>query len=204
MVTGLWGKKIGMTQFFSDDSVVPVTAIDVGRWFVLNMRIKDRDGYDAVQVGRLKNRYKDQTFVSDWLKKPNKFFNFIKEIPIAEPLGVAIGQQADFIKLLEKGNKVHISGNTIGRGFAGVVKRHNFAGSPGSHGHTMGDRPGSIGFMASCGKVTKGKKLPGHMGNVQRTMKNLEIIKVEEDSQVLFVKGSIPGKMGSLVFIRKI
>jgi large subunit ribosomal protein L3 len=204
MSKGLWGKKIGMTQIFENDKAIPVTAIEVSNWVVTNIRTKKRDGYAAIQIGCVKKRHNDKTFSQDWIKKPKEYFSFVREVKFDDDVqDITIGQSADFLSSFEKGDKVDITGKTIGRGFAGVVKRHNFGGPPGSHGSTMGRRPGSIGFFTSQGKVIKGKKMPGQLGNKQHMIRNLEVVKKMEDSQLLLVKGAIPGKSGSLVFIRK-
>ncbi len=204
MVRGLWGKKIGMTQVFSDDHVVPVTVIDTAGWFITNIKTRERDGYSAVQVGNVKKRYIDKAFSKDWLKKPKEYFTFLKEIRLTdEPQDIAVGQLVNPHVLLQEGEKVDVFGKTKGLGFAGVVRRYNFGGPPGSHGSTMGKRPGSIGFMRSQGKVIKGKKMPGHMGNRRRVMQGLEVIRIDKESGAIAVKGSIPGKSGSLIFVRK-
>ncbi len=205
MVTGIWGRKIGMTQIFAGDLVVPVTAIDLSGWRITGFCYADRDGYDAVQIGHVRKRYKDSAFSQTWTKKLKQYFDMIREVKLTQPLeNVKVGNQIDISQLLQEGHKVDVFGVTKGAGFAGVVRRYNFAGAPGSHGSTMGKRPGSIGSIAACGKVIKGKKLPGHMGAVKRAMKNLKIIKSEPKAQVVFVKGSVPGKSGSFVFIRKV
>jgi len=209
MIRGLWGKKIGMTQVFLEDSVVPVTAVDVSGWIVTNVRTKDRDGYSAVQVGRIKDRYASKKFDISWLKKPKVYFSFLREICLdkdvseIEGASIAIGKPADFLSILTEGDFVDVFGRSKGCGFAGVVRRYNFAGPPGSHGSTMGKKPGSIGFMCSNGRVIKGKKMPGHMGNRKCVVEGLKIVKVDKDSDVVLVKGGIPGKSGSLVFLRK-
>jgi len=205
MVTGIWGCKVGMTQIFSKDKVIPVTIVDVSHWVVTNIRSKESDGYKAVQVACVKKRHRNEKFSKNWLKKPKKYFSLIKDIPLENDvsLEIIIGQSADFYSEFTKGSKVDVFGKTRGLGFAGVVKRHNFSGSPGGHGHTMGDRPGSIGSIAACGKVAKGKKMPGRLGNQRRAMKNLKIIEVEKDAKALFIQGSIPGKAGTFVFVRK-
>ena len=210
MVTGLWGRKIGMTQIFSsENAVVPVTAVDVSGWFVTNIRTNERDGYSAVQVGKIKDRYAKKKFDNNWLKKPKLYFSVLKEIKLKtdvseqKGLAIAIGKLADFKSILAEGDSVDVFGMTKGCGFAGVVRRYNFGGPPASHGATMGKAPGSLGGACSQGKVAKGKKLPGHMGNKKRAAKNLKVVKVENDSEIVLVKGSIPGKSGSLVFLRK-
>ncbi len=200
------GKKIGMSQLFSDkDKVVPVTAIDLSNWLVTNIKSKERDGYDAVQVGLVRNKYVGQTFSPEWVKKQKQHFYFVKEIECHELLKeVAVGQSVDFCSLLQVGQNLDVFGTTRGRGFQGVVKRHNFTGGRASHGPRFGRIPGSLGFMRSQGRVIKGKKLPGHMGNVRRVMKNLEIVRIESEANVVLIKGSVPGHSGSLVFMRKV
>ncbi len=206
MLSGVWGKKIGMTQVFSEkNKVVPVTVIDLDNWFITNVKTKDRDGYDAVQVSYLRKRYFSQSFNKEWLKKPNVYFMFIKEIKLEKQpdSSFEIGNQVDSWTVLTPGESVNVFGTTKGRGFQGVVKRHGFKGGPASHGPRFGRLPGALSFMRSQGKVPKGKKLPGHMGVEQRVMKNLEIVKIENEAKVALVKGSIPGSSGSLVFMQK-
>lgn len=207
MVSGLWGKKIGMTQVFSkENAVVPVTVIDVAGWIVTNIRTKERDGYIAIQIGRVKDRYAKDKAEAGWLKKPKKYFSVLREVKVKEEnlkMLPAIGRSADFISALTEGLAVDVFGMSKGCGFAGVVRRHNFGGPPGSHGSTMGKRPGSVGSFCSQGKVIKGKALPGQMGNKKNVSKNLEIVQLDHDAKIILVKGSIPGKSGSLVFIRK-
>ncbi len=206
MVAGIWGCKVGMTQIFSENKVIPVTIVDVSHWVVTNIKPKECDGYRAIQVACVKKKYRNEKFSKNWLKKLKKYFSIIKDIPLKDgvSLEVTIGQSVDFYSEFIKGSKVDVIGKTRGLGFAGVVKRHNFSGSPGGHGHTMGDKPGSIGSIAACGKVVKGKKMPGHLGNQQRVMKNLKIVKVEKNAKALFIQGSVPGKAGTFVFVRKV
>ncbi len=204
MITGIWGRKIGMTQIFANDKVVPVTAINIADWYVTNIKTVQRDGYNALQVGSVKDRYKDEKYSMDWIKTPNRYFSFIREIPLEkETTDFVVGKRIDFSQLVQLGELVDVRSKTIGKSFAGVVKRHNFAGPPASHGSTMGNRPGSIGSLVKSGHVVKGKRLPGHMGCDNQMMRNLEIVMVEAATKTLLVKGSIPGKAGSLVFVRK-
>ena len=200
MVKGFFGKKIGMTQIFSGNDVIPVTAVDVAHWFILALKTEDKDGYNAVQVGKVRKRYEGQAFSAEWLKKLKKYFVFVREVKVnALDDSLTVGKEVAFHDLFADGSKVDVSGTTKGCGFAGVVKRHNFAGGPSSHGSTMGNRTGSIGFMCKCGKVIKGKKMPGHMGVNRRTQQGLSI--VAKKDTVVFIKGSIPGKAGSLVYV---
>jgi large subunit ribosomal protein L3 len=204
MVTGIWGRKIGMTQVFADDKVVPVTAIDIANWYVTNIKTAERDGYNAIQVGSVKDRFKAEKYSKDWITKPGRYYSFIREIPLKEATTeFVVGKPVDFSRLMTLGEKVDVRSMTIGKSFAGVVKRHRFAGPPASHGSTMGNRPGSIGSLVKSGHVVKGKKLPGHMGCDNQMMRNLEVVMVEADTKTLLVKGSIPGKSGSLVFVRR-
>ena len=205
MVNGLWGKKIGMTQVFSDDNkVVPVTVIDISNWYITQIKTKEKDGYTAVQIGRVKDRFAKESFSNSWLSDPQKYFSSFKEVPVdEEAAGVEVGQAADAAQFVAEGDMVDVFGITKGAGFQGVVKRHGFAGGGASHGSTFGRRPGSLSFMRTRGRVVKGKAMPGHMGVQRRVMKNLEVVKVEPDARVLVVKGSVPGKSGSLVFVRK-
>lgn len=203
-ITGIWGRKIGMTQVFVNDKVVPVTAIDIADWHVTNVKTQERDGYNALQVGLVKDRYKSEKYNKDWIKKPSVYYAFIREIPLKDvATDIVIGKPVNFSELMTLGEMVDVFGMTIGKSFAGVVKRWRFAGPPGSHGSTMGKRPGSIGSLVKSGHVVKGKKLPGHMGCDNRVMQNLKVIMVKEDTKTLLVKGSIPGKSGNLVFVRK-
>lgn len=205
MVNGLWGKKIGMTQVFSEkNKVVPVTVIDIANWYVTQIKTKETDGYTAVKLGCVKTKFSDLSFSHDWLREPRKYFSAFKEVPMDEGTdGVEIGQLADAATILAAGDTVDVFGVTKGAGFQGVVKRHGFAGGRASHGATFGRFTGGLSFMRSRGRVIKGKRMPGHMGVDRRVMKNLEIIRVEPEARVVLVKGSVPGKSGSLVFVRK-
>jgi large subunit ribosomal protein L3 len=204
MAARLWGKKIGMTQVFSNNKVVPVTAINVGHWLVTNVKTQERDGYNAVQVALLRDRFTDSAFAQEWLTRPKKYFYHVREIAFdGDATALTVGQQIGFNEIVNAGEKVDVVGTTIGRGFAGVVKRHNFRGAPASHGSNMGKRPGSSSSYRSQGKIIKGKKFPGHMGVDLQVMKNLEVVSVDKDANVVLVKGSVPGKAGSLLCIRK-
>jgi len=200
----IWGKKIGMSQVFAQDKVVPVTAIDVGHWLVTNIKTTERDGYNAVQVGLVRDRFTDSTFTPEWLTQSKKYFYHLKEIVFdGDASALTIGQAIGFNEIVNAGQKVDVLGTTIGRGFAGVVKRHNFSGAPGSHGSNMGKRPGSSSSYRSQGRIIKNKRFPGHMGVDLQVMRNLEVVSVDKDANVVLVKGSVPGKAGSLLCIRK-
>jgi large subunit ribosomal protein L3 len=204
MIKGLWGKKIGMTSVFAQDKMVPVTAIDLSNWVVTNIRTQQRDGYEAVQLGCLRKRYVPEQFTSAWIKSPNKYFLVFKEIRFTDkPEQVEVGKSLDWKTILSEGTVVDVSGTTKGCGFAGGMKRHGFSGGPKSHGSNFKRIPGSVSFMRSQGRVIKGKRMAGHMGMASRMMKNLAVVQVMQDVPVILVKGSVPGKAGSLVFVRK-
>lgn len=203
MLRGVLGKKIGMTQIFADQKVVPVTVVDLNHWYVTNIRTKDKDGYNAVQVGHLRKKYQNQQFSLEWLKKLKSYFSVVQEIEQTEQAAMEVGKPVDFTTLIQAGQAVDVFGTTKGRGFQGVVKRHGFAGGSASHGPRFGRIPGSVSFMRSRGRVIKGKRLPGHMGVQRRVAKYLEIVKVEPETKIALVKGSVPGGSGSLVYIQK-
>lgn len=203
MIRGIWGKKIGMTQVFKNNRVYPVTVIDTANWLVTAVKNHARDGYSAVAVGRLRKRYEGESFNTEWLKDLKKYFQCVREIThdTMVPEGITVGQPASQLAAMEEGKMVDAAGITIGHGTAGVMKRHNFSGGVESHGSMFHRRPGTMSFMRSRGRVIKGKKLPGHMGCDRQVMKNLEVIKVEPE--LILVKGSVPGKAGSMVYLRK-
>ena len=204
MAASFWGKKIGMTQVFVNNKVVPVTAIDVSDWVITRIKTNENDGYSAVQVGLVKKRHDATTFDKQWLTQPKKYFHHIKEISFGgDTAALNVGQQIFFNSLVSSGELVDVVGTTIGRGFAGVIKRHNFSGAPGSHGSDMGRRPGSSSSYRSQGRIIKNKKFPGHMGVDLQMMKNLEVVAVDMDAHMILVKGSVPGKAGSLLCVRK-
>jgi len=204
---GIIGKKLGMTQVYDETGVlIPVTVIEAGPCPVVAVKTSERDGYVAQQLGfgtrKVKNVTKPQL---GHLKAagldgtPPSVLREVRvdEIPAEQGLGAVL--KAD---LFAKGEFVDVSGISKGRGFQGVVKRWNFGGGRASHGGGWTRRPGSIGMCVSPGKVYKGRKMPGQMGNAQRTVQNLEIVEVRVDDDVLFVKGAIPGPNGGTVMVR--
>lgn len=205
MISGLWGRKVGMTQIFSDGHrVVPVTVINVGNWFVTGVKTTDRDGYAAVQFGCVRSRYENSEFSADWLKGLKKYFGAVREVRVpADVADMAVGQRADISAIFGTGDVIDVSGITIGKGFQGVVKRHGHKGGRASHGDKLGRGPGSLTGMRTCGRVPKGRKLPGHMGVHKKTIKNLQVVEVQPEARLILVKGSVPGKARSLVYIQK-
>ncbi len=200
------GKKIEMSQLFDQDGdVVPVTIVECGPCKVTQIKTEDKDGYSAVQIGFGKKKK---------LSKPLKGhlkglgdFRWIREFRIKNKENKDIlnnlkrGDKIT-VDIFEEGDKVKVTGISKGKGFQGVVKRHSFHGSPASHGHKDQLRmPGSIGATEPA-RVFKGKKMPGHMGSERVTIKNLEIVKIDKDKNLLYLRGAVPGTRGSLVMIQ--
>lgn len=204
MIKGLWGKKVGMTQLFIENNVVPVTVINVFGWFVLQIKTEKKDGYTAVQVGCLRKKYAEQGFKAEYLKQKKKYFLHVREIALeGEGDSLKIGQTMSSEGVIEKTQRIDVVGISKGAGFAGVMRRHNFAGGPKSHGSSFKRRPGSLGNLCATGKVAKGKDMPGHMGVDRVTTKNLKIVDVSQEKHIVLVKGSFAGKPGSVVYMRK-
>lgn len=202
---GLIGKKLGMTQHFDEKGeVVPVTLIQAGPCTVTEVRTAERDGYTAVQLGYGTN--KESRFLRPVLgqfKKRNlPPARHLKEFRVTDTAGLEVGQSLT-VSMFEPGQHVDVEGVTKGRGFAGVVKRHGFAAGHASHGPTAGKQPGSIGSSAYPSRVIKGKRLPGHMGAVNLTIKNLRVVVVDAEQHLLAVRGAIPGPPNGLVIIKK-
>ena len=206
MIQGMWGKKVGMTQLFSEaNKVVPVTAIDVSCWRIVQIKTKSKDAYSAIQVGCVRNSYANSEFSPEWLSDCRKYFSALREITLLnDEHDIVVGQKADIASIINAGDTVDVCGLTIGRGFQGAMKRHGFSGGRASHGDRLGRGPGALSFMRKQGRVPKGKEMPGHMGVERRVIKNLEIVRIDPTASVVFVKGSVPGKTGSLVFVRKV
>ncbi|MFY9265787.1 MAG: 50S ribosomal protein L3 [Solirubrobacterales bacterium] len=202
-MTGLIGKKIGMTQVFQADGVVErVTAIQAGPCFVTGLRNSERDGYDAVQLAfdavaeRSLNKPALGLFKKAGAPASRKLVEFRGE-PGELKVGDTVG-----VEVFEKGQTVKVSGTSKGKGFAGTVKRHNFSRGPVSHGSHNTRAPGSIGQSADPARVFKGIRGPGQMGNERVTQRGLEIVDVLADDNVLLVRGSVPGPKGGYVEVR--
>ncbi len=188
-----------MTRVFMDDgSAVPVTAISGGECYVTDIKTVDRDGYTAVQIG-FDSAKKMTKAMKGHLKGLN--VRHLKEFRVDSVDGIEKGKKID-VSTFVVGDLVKVVGKTKGRGFQGVVKRHGFKGSPASHGHKDQLRmPGSIG-ATDAARVFKGKRMGGHMGNAQSTVANLEVIKVDLENNILFLKGAVPGARGSLLSLK--
>jgi large subunit ribosomal protein L3 len=207
MFPGIIGKKIGMTQLFQESGeTVAVTAIQAGPSVVTQIKSRDRDGYDAIQVGFVDNKVKQSQLSSPERGHLRSLDNvrYIREFRTDDISSVKRGDKVD-VGFLKQGDLINIIGLSKGRGFAGVVKRHHFAGGPKTHGQTDRHRgPGSIGATTFPGRVLKGKRMAGHMGNRRVTARNLEVIQADPERNLLLVKGAVPGAAGGLLVIEKV
>jgi len=202
MGKGIIGKKIGMSQHYSGGELIPVTVIQAGPCTVVQKKTSERDGYESVQLAF--EEEKKQTRVTKALAGHFKKSNLQPHRHLREfRTGEFEQGQVLTADIFKKGEKITVSGVTKGKGFAGVMKRHNFAGGPGGHGSMFNRAPGSIGASAYPSRVWPGKKLPGHMGVVNKTIKNLEVVEVRPDQNLLFVRGAVPGGINGLLLIYK-
>lgn len=202
---GLLGRKVGMTQFFDErGEAIPVTIIEAGPCTVTELRSTQRDGYTAVQLGFGTNKESRFTrpALGQFKKRNLPPLRHLREFRVESIEGLAVGQSLD-VSIFEKGRHVDVQGVTKGRGFAGVVKRYGFSAGHASHGPTAGKQPGSIGASAYPSRVVKGKRLPGHMGNVNLTIKNLEVVAIDPEQNMLMVRGAVPGPTNGLVVVKK-
>jgi large subunit ribosomal protein L3 len=199
---GILGKKIGMTQVFEEDGrMVPVTVIEAGPAKVIQKKETEIDGYEALQVGfdqKKKEKNVTKPMLGHFKKASLPAFRFLKELHME---GFNTGDSIT-VDIFSKGEKVSIIGTSKGKGFQGVIKRHNFKGGPASHGSMFKRAPGSIGQSASPSRVFKNRKMPGHMGSEKVTVKNIEVFDVRKDQNLLLVKGAVPGANGGYVIIK--
>jgi large subunit ribosomal protein L3 len=205
MTIGLIGRKRGMTRTFSEDGVsTPVTVIEVEPNRVSQLKTVDTDGYNAIQltVGERKASRVTKPQAGHFAKAQAAAGRKVMEFRVDELSDLALGAEVK-VDIFEDGQKIDVSGLTKGKGFAGVVKRYGFRGGDATHGNSLSHRaPGSIGQCQTPGRVFKGKRMAGHMGDKKRTLQNLSIVKVDADRNLLLVKGSVPGATGSDVIIR--
>ncbi len=205
MSLGLLGKKIGMTRVYNDKGeIVPVTVVDVSDNDIVQIKTAETDGYAAVQVGFVdaKEKHVTKPEQGHYKKHNTGLKRIVREFRLRENETAPESGAKLNADLFKKGQFVDVIGLTKGRGFQGVVKRYRFAGQPASHGSMMHRRTGSIGCRLTPGRVWKNQKMPGHMGQRQRTIQNLEVVEARPDDNVLLIKGSFPGAKGDLVMIR--
>jgi large subunit ribosomal protein L3 len=204
MSKGIIGKKLGMTQVFAEDgAAVGVTAIEVEPSVVLQVKTKDKDGYAAIQVGygRVKQKNVTKPLQGHFNKANKGFFRFVKEFP-AQSENYEAGQEIT-ADIFQAGDYVDVVGTSKGKGFQGVVKRHGFGGGRATHGSMHHRAPGSIGASADPSRVFKGTKMGGQMGNVRKTIQNLQVWQVRSDRNLLLLKGAVPGSKNGFVLIKK-
>ena len=199
---GMLGKKLGMSQVFRQDGrVVPVTVVQAGPCTVTQVKTKDNDGYEAVQLGYVQAKKLNRP-LRGHLRRTG-LFRYLRELPVDELGDLQVGQEIG-VDLFQTGEKVDVVGTSKGRGFQGVMKRHGFHGGPRTHGQSDRARaPGSIGGNTYPARVFKGKKMAGQMGNVRITVKNLEVVEVDRERNLLLLKGGVPGAPNGLLMIRK-
>jgi large subunit ribosomal protein L3 len=207
MFPGIIGKKIGMTQLFQESGeTVAVTAIQAGPSVVTQVKSRDKDGYDAIQVGLIENKVSQSRLSSPEKGHLRDLENvrYLREFRADDISSIKRGDKVD-VGFLKQGDLVDVIGLSKGRGFAGVVKRHHFSGGPKTHGQTDRHRaPGSIGATTWPGRVLKGKRMAGHMGNRRVTVRKLEVVQADPERNLLLVKGAVPGANGGLLLIEKV
>ena len=201
---GILGKKLGMTQIFTEEGiVVPVTVVEAGPNVVTQVKTVEKDGYNAIQVGfedaKEKSLNKPQ---KGHLAAANTLKKHLKEFRVDSVEEYTVGQEIK-ADLFAAGEKIDVTGTSKGKGFQGPIKRHGQSRGPESHGSRYHRRPGSMGACSYPGRVFKNKKLAGHMGSVKVTVQNLEVVRVDADKNFILVKGAIPGAKGSVVTIKE-
>ena len=206
MTIGIVGRKAGMTRIFNENGdSVPVTVISVDPNRVTQIKNVENDGYRALQVttGERRASRVTKAMAGHYAKAGTQAGRGLWEVRLADDEGaeIAVGSEIK-VDIFEAGQTVDVTGTSIGKGFAGVIKRYNFAMQDATHGNSISHRaPGSIGQCQTPGRVFKGKKMSGHMGNVQRTAQNLEVVRVDTERSLLLVKGAVPGSKGGDVII---
>ena len=206
MSRGLLGKKLGMTGFFTPEGrYLPVTVIEAGPCVVTQIKTRATDGYDALQLGfgeKRKSRV-NKPLQGHFKKSGEQCFRYLREFIVDNPEEYNLGQEIT-VDMFKVGDRVDVVGTTKGRGFAGVIKRYGFHRGPMTHGSRNVRRPGSIGCSAWPAKVIKGKKMPGQYGNDRKTVRNLEIIDIRPEDNVILVKGAVPGAESGLMTVNEL
>ena len=203
MSVGLLGNKIGMTQIFDESgNIVPVTILKVGPCVITQVKTENLDGYKAIQIGysNVLNKALNQPELGHLQKSNIQALKYLKEFRIENENEFEVGQILT-VDLFSPGQVVNIKGKTIGKGFSGLQKRHNFTRGPMTHGSKNHRAPGSIGMGTTPGRVLPGKKMAGQLGNKITTIKKLKVIQLNLEENILVIKGSVPGKPGNLLSI---
>ncbi len=202
-MTGILGRKLGMTQVFDESGrIYPVTVVEAGPCCVLQIKTKENDGYEAIKVGfgEIKKEKNVNKAMKGMFKKAGiGYYRLLKEFPMAD---LKVGEMITVDKF-QKGDLISVAGVSKGKGFQGVMKRHNYKGGPASHGSTSYREPGSIGASSFPSRVWKNKGMPGHMGSELITVKNLKIVDVKVEQNLILILGAVPGSKGTYLEIRK-
>ena len=204
MRIGLLGKKLGMTQVFTEEGrAVPVTLLEVGPCWVAQLKTREKDGYTAVQLafGERKEKHVPKSELTRFKKAGVPPSRFLREVRTESVEGLSVGDELS-VSVFSSGDVVDVESVSIGRGFQGVVKRHHFKGGGKSHGSMFGRAPGSIGASSSPSRVYKGMRAAGHMGNHRNTAQNLTVVDVDEKENLLVLKGQVPGHEGRMLVVR--
>lgn len=203
MSIGLLGNKIGMTQIFDETgNIIPVTILKVGPCVITQVKTKAKDGYDSIQVGynNVSSKSLTQPELGHLQKSNIQSLKYLKEFRLSDDHEFEVGQILK-VDLLSPGQLVNVKGKSIGKGFSGLQKRHNFTRGPMTHGSKNHRAPGSIGMGTTPGRVLPGKKMAGQLGNKVTTIKKLKVIQLNLEENILVIKGSVPGKPGNLLSI---
>jgi len=205
MKKAMVGKKIGMTQIFDEKGlVIPVSVIQAGPLTVVQKKTVENDGYDAIKVGyeSIKEKKLNKPNLGQFTKTKLAPMKYLKEFRLEDISGYEVGQEIKAEDMFQSGDKIDVSGMSKGKGFQGVTKRFGQKTGPNTHGSMYHRRPGSMGSGTSPGRVFKGKKLPGHMGMDNTTIKNLEVVRVDTDRNLILIRGAVPGPKGGLLVIK--
>jgi len=206
MALGLIGRKLGMTQVYTEQGVLePVTVVVAGPCTVVQARNADRDGYAAVQLGfgEKKAQRATKAYRNHCAKAGKGIFAILREFRVNGEQTFDLGQEVRVADLFKQGDRVDVTGTTKGRGYAGVIKRHGFSGFPGSHGtHEYFRHGGSIGNRSYPGRVFKGKRMAGQLGNDKVTTQNLTVVGIRPDENILLIRGAVPGARNGIILIR--
>ena len=204
MINAIYGKKIGMTQLFDEDGkVIPVTVIEAAPNKVCQVKTTATDGYEAVQLGfgTIKEQKVNKPMAGHFAKQGVEPVRYLREVRVADGAEHTVGEEVTVANFAEV-KKVDVTGTSKGKGFAGVMRRYGFGGGPGGHGAHFHRAPGSVGQCAYPSRVFKGVRLPGHMGCDTVTTKNLEVVRVDEDMNLIMLKGAVPSGKNGVVRIR--
>ena len=200
----LIGRKLGMTQLFEESGkVVPVSVIEAGPCAIVQVKTRDKEGYSAIQIGfdEVKESRTSKAEVGHCKKAGVAPRRVLREVRVDDATAFKVGETLD-VKVFEGTKIVHVTGTSKGRGFAGTIKRHNFQRGRKTHGNKNYREPGSVGASAFPSRTFPGKRMPGRMGGVRRTTRNLTLVQIDAENNLLFIKGSIPGANNGIVFVR--